>query len=87
MPPYTPQLNPIEEVFSKWKHYIKLSNCENVPSLEASIMNSSLLITTADCNAFFNHMKTFLLKGIRREAFKYKINRFFCYSGQFIFIL
>ena len=26
LPAYTPQLNPIEEVFSKWKHYIKTGN-------------------------------------------------------------
>ena len=28
-PPYSPQLNPIEEVFSKWKRLIKTENCEN----------------------------------------------------------
>jgi transposase len=27
LPPYSPQLNPIEDVFSKWKGLIKDANC------------------------------------------------------------
>lgn len=69
LPPYTPQLNPIEEVYSKWKHYIALRNPSTVTDLYQYINDTSQLITTEDCQAFFNHMRTFIAKGIRREEF------------------
>ena len=36
LPPYSPFLNPIENVFSKWKNYIASSNALN----EEQLMNS-----------------------------------------------
>jgi len=69
LPAYSPQLNPIEEVFSKWKHIIKTANCETLESLKSQIQVASEAITRTDCNNFFSHVREFVLKGIRREEF------------------
>ena len=42
LPPYSPQLNPIEEVFSKWKHILKSANCQTTEQLNMEIANSHL---------------------------------------------
>ena len=40
LPPYSPFLNPIEEVFSKWKGLVKAANCRNEDDLYARIHTS-----------------------------------------------
>jgi len=69
LPPYSPQLNPIEETFGKWKHLIKVQNCDTIEDLMIKISSTSSSITRNDCNAFFSHVREFVLKGIRREDF------------------
>lgn len=69
LPAYSPQLNPIEEVFSKWKHYIAQGNPNSVEELNSLIENSSNSISAEDCEGFYRHVRTFVLKGIRREEF------------------
>lgn len=69
LPPYSPQLNPIEEVFSSWKERIRSLNCENHDSLFQAIHNSSAHISSAQCEAYFRHMHSFLVKAITREDF------------------
>ena len=68
-PPYSPQLNPIEEVFSKWKSYIKLCNCNNSKELNKSILDRSFNTSPDDCIAFFNHMKRFAMKALNMDEF------------------
>ena len=43
LPPYTPQLNPIEEVFSKWKTLIKSRNSQNIEDLMMRSIRSILI--------------------------------------------
>ena len=44
LPPYSPQLNPIEETFSKWKHYIRAMNVQNADGLFEAIVNGHMYI-------------------------------------------
>jgi len=69
LPAYSPQLNPIEEVFGKWKHLIKIENCSTIEDLMSKILSTASCITRSDCNAFFSHVREFILKGIRKENF------------------
>lgn len=69
LPAYSPQLNPIEEVFSKWKYLIKTSNSRNEVELLSNVFNSSSMITSTDVNGYVSHMREFLVKSVRREEF------------------
>jgi len=69
LPPYSPQLNPIEEFFSKWKHGIRALNCESMAQLMTAIKNTQLEVTQTDCMGFFSHTRLFALKAIKREEF------------------
>ena len=69
LPPYTPHLNPIEEFFSKWKHHVKSSNPNTVIELENAVINGVELISPSDCVGFFNDVRRYALKGVRREEF------------------
>lgn len=69
LPPYTPQLNPIEEVFSLWKEKIRAENCISKSLLLSSIQNKHVEITSNHCLAFYRHMQHFLGKAIDREEF------------------
>jgi len=69
LPAYTPQLNLIEELFSKWKHCIARLNPRTLDDLYNNINEAAGLITPEDCNGFYHHVREFALKGIRREEF------------------
>jgi len=69
LPPYSPQLNVIEEVFSKWKAHVKSANSNTTAELEKAILTGSSIITEKDCEGFFNHVRRYALKGIRRDDF------------------
>jgi transposase len=57
LPPYSPSLNPIEELFSKWKNSIKTRNCNSQEELLHYVNVCSRGITTTDCSNFYNHMR------------------------------
>lgn len=69
LPPYTPQLNPIEEIFNMWKHNIKTMNPKTIEELNNAIFSASNLITSENCQSFYSHVRNFVLRGIRREDF------------------
>lgn len=69
LPPYTPQLNPIEEVFGFWKEQVRGKNCDSHESLIDAINTTVCNITSNHCEAFFRHMHGFLIKGLAREDF------------------
>ena len=52
LPPYSPFLNPIENMFSKWKEITKRSNPRNENELMSAILNGSNLVTRSDCWLF-----------------------------------
>lgn len=69
LPPYSPQLNPIEETFGVWKGYIRAQNCNDSDQLLDAIQTSSTKITSTHCKAFYQHMRKFLIKAMARENF------------------
>lgn len=56
LPPYSPDLNPIENLFSKWKNFVKRSNSQNETQLFENIENGMNSITSEDCGGYFRNM-------------------------------
>ena len=54
--PYSPMLNCIEEVFSKWKNALRKLRPKNQNDLLKKIIISSRSITTPDCRGYFRHL-------------------------------
>ena len=69
LPPYSPQLNPIEELFSKEKNSIKRSNPNSIEELNNSINGGCASITFDDCMGFFRNTRSYAVKALTREAF------------------
>jgi transposase len=69
LPPYSPQLNPIEEVFSKWKEFIKSKNSRTSEELVDYIHQTKNFITIEEFGNYFSHMKSFILRALRREEY------------------
>ena len=69
LPPYSPQLNPIEEVYSKWKGMVKNAASRNFLELESAIQQGFNSITPEDCNGFFIHMMSFISISLQGSAF------------------
>ncbi|MCP4988556.1 MAG: hypothetical protein GY928_21630, partial [Colwellia sp.] len=49
LPPYTPQFNPIENMFSKWKDWIRRNEPQNVDELNTLINTGLDHISPSDC--------------------------------------
>lgn len=69
LPPYSPQLNPIEELFSKWKSVVRSANSTNAMELDNAVEKGCRAIISEDCSAFFSHMRKYVLQAIRKEPF------------------
>ncbi|XP_074604096.1 uncharacterized protein LOC141857502 [Brevipalpus obovatus] len=67
LPPYSPFLNPIEEVFSKWKGIVRQANCKNEDELYHEVKEASKKISSDNCIAYFQHMKSFIPICLRKE--------------------
>ena len=52
LPPYSPFLNPIENMFSKWKEHVRRENPQNESHLLELINNGSQLISSKNCEGF-----------------------------------
>lgn len=59
LPPYSPMLNPIEEIFSKWKRLVRNTCPRNAPELVHSIHRAAKHITPMDCKQRFFHATEF----------------------------
>lgn len=73
LPPYSPQLNPIEEFFSSFKaryHAIRPIAQTN-QELIRNVKQTLDVYSNSDCdfNGFYNHMKQYLDKAFNREVF------------------
>lgn len=55
LPPYSPDLSPIENVFSKFKQALRTSEPRDVPALHTAIGAALETITPSDCFGCFNH--------------------------------
>ena len=51
-PEYSPFLNPIENVFSKWKNYVRKERCNNENELFQKIDDGLKLVTQKDCGVY-----------------------------------
>ena len=67
LPPYSPFLNPIVNMFSKWKEIIKRTNLQNEEALIQTIRNGANMITASDCEGFIRHMHSYIPKCLNEE--------------------
>jgi transposase len=55
LPPYSPDLNPIELAWSKLKHFVRKHQSYTVPGLRQAIYRSFKMITASDTLGWFGH--------------------------------
>lgn len=69
LPPYSLFLNPIENMFSKSKNFVKQSRVNNEEELIIAIRNSfqNDYITSEDCEAYYRHMFGFIAPCIDKQ--------------------
>jgi transposase len=67
--PYSPQLNPIENVFYMWKNLIKSANCDTQENILNAMRTSSTRITESDCENYFSNMMTYIGKAFNDKDF------------------
>lgn len=56
LPPYTPDFDPIENMFSKWKQYVRSRNPQNVNEMLSLIDDEYKYITSNDCAGYWRNM-------------------------------
>lgn len=56
LPPYSPDYNPIEEVFSKVKYYFRANHeSDSGTSPRELVLSSFMTVTAEDCNSYIDH--------------------------------
>ena len=60
LPPYSPELNPIEEAFSKIKHYIRKCKPRTAKALFDTIKSAIATVTEDDVIGYVNHAEEYL---------------------------
>ena len=65
--PYSPQLNPIESLFSKWKIGVKRHRLTSRDNLLNRIKESQRLITVDDCQHWIKHSSKYLSICLKKE--------------------
>ena len=55
LPPYSPDLNPIEQVFAKLKHWLRIAKARSVPEVHAAVATILERYTQEECAAFFKN--------------------------------
>lgn len=55
LPPYHPELNPIEEGWSKLKNHLRSSEARTIPALDRAIARGARAITKEDARGWFRH--------------------------------
>jgi len=54
LPPYSPDLNPVENAYSKLKAYLKKTEARTIPDLEGAVADALPQITSTDCRGYFS---------------------------------
>jgi len=67
LPPYSPFLNPIENMFSKWKEFTKRQRPNNEAELMIAIENGKQTINASDCAGFYKNMLKYIRKCVNNE--------------------
>jgi len=55
LPPYSPDLNPIEQAFAKLKTLLRKANARSFDQVQAAIARLLKAITPQECRNFFVH--------------------------------
>jgi transposase len=55
LPPYTPDLNPIEQVFAKPKHWLRQASARSFPDIYDNIANILGMVPLQECVAYFQN--------------------------------
>jgi transposase len=55
LPPYSPDLNPIEEAFSKVKRFLRAIGARTKESLVEAISKALDVVSATDARSFFTH--------------------------------
>lgn len=55
LPPYSPDLNPIEKAWSKFKHYLRSAKARTAEALDQAVTEALATITAANAQAWFAH--------------------------------
>ena len=66
--PYSPFLNPIENVFSVWKNLVISKQCKNENELKVAIKECFLEINPQHCDSFYRKMLGYITKSSRGEV-------------------
>jgi|UPI000429B080 transposase len=61
LPPYSPELNPSEEAWSKVKHVVKREKPRTVDYLFETLHHAAQSITSSDAQGYFQHVEDFSL--------------------------
>lgn len=70
LPPYSPFLNPIENMFSKWKEHVRRGNPENEQNLMQLIEDGACLVSNEDTDGYFRNMLSYIPRCLNREEIK-----------------
>jgi transposase len=57
LPPYSPDLNPIELAFAKLKAQLRQAAARTLDELQSAVASSLNTFSASDCSAFFRHAK------------------------------
>ena len=55
LPPYSPDLNPIEQVFAKLKHWLRHARTRSIPDLHDAIADILQQLSACECAAYFRN--------------------------------
>jgi transposase len=55
LPPYSPDLNPIERAWSKLKNYLRGIGARTLDTLTVAVGEALQLLTSSDCRGWFRH--------------------------------
>ncbi len=55
LPRYSPDLNPIEMLWSKLKHYVKKARADTLDALEEAVTGAVSLVTASDARGWYAH--------------------------------
>lgn len=68
LPPYSPFLDPIEELFHQWKSAIRRSVPTNEDDLYTAVHNCSERITADNCRNYIRHSESYLIRCLNKEV-------------------
>ena len=68
LPPYSPFLNPIENIFSVWKNIVIRQRCCNETQLKSATDSGFDQIPTENCDAFYRKILRYVTASSRGEV-------------------